>query len=224
MIDDNKYILRNADVNDIDFLVDVIIEAEKSGSGNCGLAALYGLSAEEIKPYLKQILEEEISGCEFSLDSFLVIEYENEPVAAFGGWWEGHNEDELPSALIKSNLLGYYLPKTSLTYASSKMDIVRPLQIEREPDTYQFEYSHVRKDHLGHCLIQWLLEEQENRAKNLSPDIKKIQAHVFEHNKAIMLIFEMEGFKVTKRLVSDKPETNFYFPDNVLLLMEKELY
>ncbi len=223
MIDDRKYILREARTDDIDFLIDVIIEAEKSGSGNCGLASLYGLTVEEIKPYLKQILEEEVSGCEFSIDGFLVIEYDNEPVAAFGGWWEGHNEDSMPSALIKSNLLGYYLPKTSLSYARSKMDIVRPLQIEREPDTYQFEYSHVRQDHLGHCLIQWLLEEQENRARSMSPEIKKIQAHVFEHNKAIKLIFKMMGFKITKRLVSDNPETKLYFPDNVLLLMEKEL-
>ena len=223
MIDDRKYILREARTDDIGFLIDVIIEAEKSGSGNCGLASLYGLTVEEIKPYLKQILEEEVSGCEFSIDGFLVIEYENEPVAAFGGWWEGHNEDDMPSALIKSNLLGYYLPKACLEIAKSKMDIVRPLQIEREPDTYQFEYSHVRQDHLGHCLIQWLLEEQEKRARKLSPDIKKIQAHVFEHNKAILLIFKMMGFRITKRLVSNNPETTLYFPDNVLLLMEKEL-
>lgn len=223
MIDDKKYVLRNAGIDDIDFIVDVIIEAEKSGSNNCGLATLYNLTIDELKLYLKEILAEEISGCEFSIDGFLIIEYENEPVAAFGGWWEGHNEDHLPSAIIKSNLLGFYLPKTSLSYARSKMDIVRPLQIEREPDTYQFEYSHVRQDHLGHCLIQWLLEEQENRARRMSSEIKKIQAHVFEHNKAIMLIFKMMGFKMTKRVVSDNPDTKIYFPDNVLLLMEKEL-
>ena len=223
MIDDNKYILRNAVVSDIDFIVDVIIEAEKSGSDNCGLANLYDLTTDELKPYLKQILEEEISGCEFSLDSFLVIEYENEPVAAFGGWWEGHTEDNLPSAMIKANLLSYYLPKKCMESARSKIDIVRPFQIEREVDTYQFEYSHVLLGHLGHCLIQWLLEEQENRARIMSSEIKKIQAHVFEHNKAIVLIFKMMGFKITKRLVSDNTETKLFFPDNVLLLMEKEL-
>lgn len=85
-----------------------------------------------MRNYIKGMLEEEVDGCELSLSSFLVAEVEGEVVAAFGGWIEGKNEDEMPSALLKANLINYYLPKENVLASMEKSDIVKPLQIDRE--------------------------------------------------------------------------------------------
>ena len=110
MIDDSKYIIRKATLDDVDFITKVIIEAEKSMTNNFGLANFFEMSEDEIEGYIKQILEEEIDGCEFSLSSFFVAEYDGEPVSALGGWLEGYY-DEMPSEILKSNLVGFVFPK-----------------------------------------------------------------------------------------------------------------
>ena len=114
MIDESKYIFRKATVDDVGFLVDVIVNAEKSGTDKFGLANLFGISEQEARNIISELLEEEIDGCEFSISSFVVAEYDGVPVSAFAGWIEGENEDDMPSGLLKSNLLAYYLPEGCL--------------------------------------------------------------------------------------------------------------
>ena len=95
----NEITIRRAAIKDMDFLVDTIVAAEKSGTDNFGLAKLFELSEGEMRTYIKAMLEEEIDGCEFSVSSFLVAEVDEKVVAAFAGWIEGQNEDELPSSI-----------------------------------------------------------------------------------------------------------------------------
>lgn len=63
-------------------------------------------------------------------------------MAAFAGWVECCNEDEMPSSLLKSNLIGYVLPQECQMRLRDPADVVRPLQTEREVGTYQLEYSY----------------------------------------------------------------------------------
>ena len=221
MIDDSKYIIRRATFDDIDFITKVIIEAEKSMTNNFGLANFFEMGEDEIEGYIKQILEEEVDGCEFSLSSFFVAEYEGETVSALGGWLEGYF-DEMPSEILKSNLVGFVFPKDKVLKTASKADIVRALQIPREMGTYQLEYSYTRDDHRGHRLIQRMMMAHLAYAKEIKPDIKKAQLHVFENNPTIIKVHERSGFHIAKRFVSDNPKALEYYPYNVELLMERD--
>lgn len=222
MIDDNKYIIRKATLDDVDFVVTVIVEAEKSMTNNLGLANFFDMTEDEIKKCLRSILEEEVDGCEFSLSSFFVAEYEGECVSALGGWLEGYYDD-MPSAIIKSNLVGYVFPKEKVLQTRGKSEIVKALQIEREMGTYQLEYSYTRDDHRGHRLIQRLMMAHLSYAKEISPTVKKAQLHVFENNATIIKVHERSGYHIAKRFVSDNPLALQYYPYNVELLMEKDL-
>lgn len=146
--------IRRATLNDVDFLVDTIVAAEKSGTDNFGLAKLFELSEGEMRTYIKAMLEEEVDGCEFSVSSFLVAEHQGRVVSAFAGWVEGQNEDGMSSALLKSNLIGYCLPMENVMKSQSKSDIVRPLQIEREEGTYQLEYSYTMPEYRGKGIMK----------------------------------------------------------------------
>ena len=221
MIDDSKYIFRNATFDDIDFLVTTIIEAEKSSTNNIGLAKYLDVTEEELRFYLRNILEEGVDGCEFSVSSFIVAEYEGEVVSSQGGWLEGHNEDGQPSSVLKSNLISYCFPREKILSAQKKWEIVKDIQIEREWGAYQREYAFTRPEHRGHHIVPRITELHIRRAKELGA--KKIQGHVFANNFLSLRTYERSGFNIVKRYTSLHPLTKEYYPDNTILLLEKNL-
>ena len=221
----SDYIFREARVEDIPFLVDVIIEAEKSGTDNIGLAKTFDIDESELRKYLTQILEEEIDGCEFSVSSFFVAEYEGLPVAALGGWIEGNNEDNLPSAILKANLLGYVVPREKFSHLYKSQDIIKDIQYEREMHTHQLEYSYVKPEHQGKFLVYALLEGVLEKAKLQDGTVKKSYVQIFENNITALTVYRMLGYdKIVKRLESKHPEVLNYFPYHVKLVLEKEMY
>ena len=175
----------------------------------------------EMRTNIKTMLEEEIDGCELSVSSFLVADYQGKVVSAFAGWVEGQNEDELPSAILKSNLVGYCLPVENVLKSQSKLEIVKPLQIEREEGSYQLEYSFTNPDYQGKGIMGAIIDAHIQQAVSLGT--KKMQVHVFENNPAAIRTYEKKGFKVVCRYESAHPLTLEYFPFNVELLMELEL-
>lgn len=216
-----EIIIRRATSDDIDFLAETIVEAEKSGTDNFGFAKLFELSEDEMRDCIKAMLDEEIEGCELSISSFLVAEHKGRVVSAFAGWIEGVNEDELPSAILKSNLVGYCLPVENVKRSQSKADIVRPLQIERDEGTYQLEYSYTLPDYRGKGILGAIMDAHEKEA--VSKGVCRMQVHVFDNNPVAIKAYEKMGFKEAKRYESNHPETSLYFPSNVELLMEKVL-
>ncbi len=219
---DTDYSIQKATINDVDFLADVIIGAEKSMTNNLGLATFFELTEEKVKELIILMLEEEIDGCEFSISSFFVACFAEKPVAALGGWLEGYF-DNMPSSLLKSNLIGFTFPKENIIKAQTKLEIIKDIQVEREMGAYQLEYSFVDDKHRGKRLTQELMKVHLDNAKKLNPTIKKAQLQVFENNEIITKVHERSGFRIVKRYSSDNKDILNYMPYNVKLLMEKEL-
>lgn len=220
-LDNSKLIIRQAKLSDAEFIATTIIEAEKSGTDNLGSANYFEITEEEYKYYLVQMLKEEVDGCEISLSSFVVAEYDGEPVAARGGWLECDNEDNMPSAILKSNLYGYVLPKENLLKGAEKYDIVKDIQIEREPGTYQLENSFTIADFRGNHIMEKLDKFHIDKAKEKG--VTKIQAHVFLNNVQSLRACERSGFSVVKQFVSAHPLTKILYPDNTMVLLERYL-
>jgi len=218
-IDASKYIIRPAVLGDIDFLVETVIQAEKSSSGMCGMANYFEITEDELRNYIKLAFEEEVDGCELSVSSFLVVEYEGKVVAAMGGWLEGDNEDNMPSSLLKSNLLMYVIPRDKVLKSQKNALVIKDLNVEKEKGAYQLEYSFILPEHRGQFLLQDLTDAHLTRAKALSA--QKIQGHAFEANKIILLINKSMGFKITKKYVSKHPMILKFYPYDTIVLMEK---
>ncbi|MBP5540256.1 MAG: hypothetical protein J6X88_01275 [Bacteroidales bacterium] len=222
-IDASKYIIRPAVIEDVDFLVETVLQAEKSSSGVCGMANYFEITENELRNYIKQAFEEEVDGCELSISSFIVVEYDGKVVAALGGWLEGNNEDKMPSPLLKSNLLMYVMPRDIILKSQENAAVIKDLNVEKELDAYQLEYSYILPEHQGQFLLQDLTEAHIVRAKNFGPFVHKIQGHAFEANKVILLTNKLLGFKITKRFVSNHPRILEFYPYNTIVLMEKEI-
>ncbi len=223
MIDDSKYIFREATIKDIDFLSKAIVEAKKGGSDMVGMANLFELSEDEFRKYVSQMLEEKIDGCDFSISSFIIAEYGGQPVATFGGWIEGANEDEMPSSMLKSNLIGYVIPLVNVQKAQEKAHLLENLQVERIEGTYQLEYGYTMPEHRGHHLIGRLIEKHVERAKASSLPVAKMQVLVYDNNKAAITAYTKAGFKVIQELEAGNVEVLKYYPHDRELFLEKEL-
>ena len=223
MIDDSKYIFRDATVKDIDFLSKAIIEAKKGGLDMCGMANLFDLSEDEFRGYVSQMLEEEIDGCDFSISSFIIAEYDGQPVATFGGWIEGANEDEMPSSMLKSNLIGFVIPLVNVQKAQEKAHLLENLQVERIEGTYQLEYGYTIPEHRGRHLIGRLIEKHVERAKASPLPVSKMQVLVYDNNKAAISAYTKAGFTVIRQLESNNKDILNYYPHNRELFLEKSL-
>lgn len=219
----NNYLIRKATSTDIPFIVKTIIEAEKSMTQTLGLAKLFDITEAELHDCLTQMLEIETHGCEFSLSSFFIAEYEKQAAAALGGWLEGFFYNGMPSALIKANLLNSILPKENLMKSIPKNEIFKDISIPRDKNTYQLEYSFVAENHRGKKLIQQLMLEHLRFAKTLTSNIKYAQLHVFENNPIIIKVHQQTGFEIKKQYTSAHPEIMDYLPYHTKLLMEKEV-
>jgi ribosomal protein S18 acetylase RimI-like enzyme len=216
------YLIRKATLNDIGFVVETIIAAEKSGGEKLGLATLFNLTEDETRSIISSMLEEEIDECEFSISSFLITEYKGSPVAAIGGWVEGLIQ-EIKSAMLKSNLIGFCFPKESIVIAHSRQKIIAGILIERENLSLQIEYVYIDKNHRGKALGEGLIRQHIENALQVYPELEKAQVQVFSNNLAAIKLYEKCGFHTTKTFWADNESINDYLPYNEKLLMEKSI-
>lgn len=217
---ENLYTIRNANLQDISFLADVIIAAEKSNSDKLSFSTLFNIKEENVKKLLCEMLDEEIIGCEISLSSFLIVEYNENPVAAFGGWIEGF-DDEMSSKILKSNLLSYYFGKEGILYLKSKSHLIKDILIDREDKSLQLEYLYIEKEHRGKKITDMLIRQHIINAIKIYPALEKIQVQVFKNNHGAVKVYQNNGFTISKSFkVNDKEVLN-YLPFNEKYLMEK---
>lgn len=218
---ESEYVIRKATINDVNFLADVIIGAEKSLTDNLGLANFFELTEEEVKELIIKMLEEEVDGCDFSISSFFIAWHGDKPAGALGGWVEGYY-DGMSSNMLKSNLIAYIFPKESVIKAQAKMEMIKEmLHIERPVGTYQLEYVFVDADHRGKRITQQLMDVHLAYAKQLDPNVTRAQLSCFENNESIIKAHERNGYVRMKKYVCDNEDILKYLPFNVKVLLEK---
>ncbi|MEZ4790302.1 MAG: GNAT family N-acetyltransferase [Flavobacteriales bacterium] len=208
-------IIRQATLGDIPFLVETIVAAEKSNSPRMGLSILFDLSEAGTRKLIGAMLEEEVDGCELSISSFLIAEVDGRPAAAVAGWVEGDGE-EMPSALLKANLIGFTFPPESMALLRERAPIVSGVQIEREKDALQIEYVHTDPAFRGRGLAGELI-----RAHLAKAGPRKAQVQAFADNRVAIALYERLGFHITHTRTSTHPDTIRYLPYHAKVLMER---
>lgn len=213
----NSILIRKATLADIDFLIDAIIAAEKSGTQKCGLANILEISEAELREILRNMLEEEIDGCEFSVSSFLIVEIEKRAVATVGGWVEGENEDGLSSNFIKAGLLRNYtsMDKRENLFRNGK--IISGIQLNREKGEYELEYVYTCPDFRQRNIVGMLIAAHKEIAiKKCS----KMRIQVFGNNSSAIKCYQKNGFIISQRAESDHSLILDFMPDSEKIVME----
>jgi ribosomal protein S18 acetylase RimI-like enzyme len=210
------YTFRNATKDDSDFIVEAIIEAEKSGSEILSYSKLFNLSEEELKGIFRSMLLEEIDGCEFSISSYIVAETENKVVGTIGAWVE---RKEQPSFIIKSNLLMFFLPESSKLYAATTAKITSELIIDHVKDALSLVVVYIRPAHRGKHLFQLLTNEHIKRNEG----INELSVQVMANNLYAIRSYERYGFRKEFVVKSENEKIKQYLPYNEKILMKKSL-
>ena len=213
--------IRQATKNDIPFLVDTVIEAEKSGTKVLPWSTIFGLSESEARRYLSEMLSEEIDGCELSVSSFLVAEKDGRVVAALSAWIEGLNNT--PSSQLKGSLLSYVLPKESIIKASSIHPIIQEINIDYIPGTIQKGAGYVIKEFRNKKLFGILTDEIIRNLLRIDPNVSEVYTQIYECNIPAIKANEKAGFRIILQKESSNSEILNYLPSNKKLLMKKEL-
>lgn len=211
-----EYIIREATNNDVDFIVKAIIEAEKSGSKILSYSTIFNLTEEEVINIFYKMLLEEIDGCEFSISSYLVAEIDNRVVGTIGAWVE-HKEN--PSSIVKGNLLGYFLPKSSLLYASQQAKVLSELNIEHVDGALSLVIVYISPEHRGNNLFMLLTNEHIIRNK----DVREVSIQLMANNIYAIRSYERYGLKKCFELKSKNEKIKQILPFNEKILMKKQL-
>ena len=214
--------IRPATSADSAFLVEAIIAAEKSNSDKLGLATLFDLREEEVAALIVKMLDEEVDGCEFSTSSFLIAEVDGRPAAAVAGWVEGL-ADDMPSRLLKANLIAFTFPKAGLVALQSRAKAIAGIQIEREQGTFQVEYVYVRPEHRGKGLAASLILRHWELAMAANKELRRSQVQAFSNNITAIGAYSKLGFHIARIFRSDDPATADFLPHTEKVLMEKQL-
>jgi hypothetical protein len=218
----NEYVIRDAAISDVPFLVETIIEAEKSGTDILSYSTVFGITEVESSRYIADMLLEEVDGCELSISSFIVAEYNGKIAAALSAWIEG--KDGIPSAILKGNLLNATLPIKCIERAMGLNELLGEMHIEYLPDTIQIGAGYVANEFRGNNLLGLLSKEIINRRLKIKPNIKNVWAQIFSCNTPSIRTYEKANFAVVMIKESSNEEILRYLPSNKKVLMKKELF
>jgi hypothetical protein len=214
--------IRQATINDVHFLTETIIEAEKSGTNILSWTTIFGLSEDETRKYISDMLSEELDGCELSISSFLVAENNRKIVAALSAWVEGINNK--PSSELKGDLLSYILPEECIERAFKINSLVHEIHIDYISGSIQKGAGYVIKEFRNKNLFGILTKEIIDHLLKSNPDISEAYTQIYGCNHAAIKANEKADFKIVMVKESTNLEILQYLPSNKKLLMKKELF
>lgn len=213
--------VRAATEADKDFIITTIIEAEKSGTDVISYCGIFGITEEQLREVLGNILEENIPGQELCIDSFLIAEEDGEYAGGLGGWIEGF--DGMSSSMIKSNLLKFYIDRQVMMNAIPLMKLVGDITIEREPGVLQIESGYVVPKYRGRGVFSILTDAHIERWKERGFTFDRLHIMMMGNGSVAKHAYEKIGFVEAKSKTLDDPRIHQLLPGNTKLLMERKL-
>ncbi len=218
----DNLVIRQAEEKDIDFIIETIIEADKSGSNVISACNILNVNEIEYKDILKNILNDNIEGQEYGLSGFLVAELDNIPIGALGSWIEG--AVGISSYILYSNILLFYLDKGKIPSILEKFKITKELSFRRETGAIQMEYGYVREEFRRRGVYTRLILESIKRYYPENKNIKKAQGICFKDNYKSLNASLKIGFKIIDSKLSENNNIKNIFPyyEKVLLELKQE--
>ncbi len=192
-------IIRNATKEDIPFIVNSIIEIEKTSDSNT-YNNLFDCDTETTKKYLTQFLEDDENlDTELSLNTYRVAEIDDKAAGCCSLVFTNHhyyqNKGELFPVWLQRNHLDYFLEN-----AKNLPDIKNASE-----EKYFVEYIFVDEQFRGKGMAKKMIDDQMTKipAKNL-------YINVLENNISAIEYYEKLGFTKFKSLEIDNQENKIY--------------
>jgi ribosomal protein S18 acetylase RimI-like enzyme len=214
--------LRKALPSDIDFIVETIIESEKSGTDKFSYSTLFGLSEEESGEIIKEVLTEDMPGQKFCLGQFIVATVNDELAGACSSWIEGATGSS--SSYLQGQILLAFFPRENVASAHDRLEMAKELTIEREPNAIQIESVYVKPKFRGLGIAGKIIVQHIQNALKENSGLKKVQIVVAKTNDSAVKSYAKSGFEVAgERHCSNNEILNFLPADTLVVMENKKL-
>jgi hypothetical protein len=210
--------VRQAALDDMDFIIEAIIESEKSSSNVISSCNVFGLTEEKFKEIMRKVLYENLPNYNYYLSGFMIGEKDGEYIGALGSWLEA--ADDTPSGIIKATILLPYLDKDKMKEISKNTKVVKGLNMSRGPGALQLEHGYTREPFRRQGVFTRLIKENILRNKKEHNEIEKVQGALFKANYKSFDAHIKFGFKVVEEKHVDDPEIFKFFPFDTKVLVE----
>lgn len=210
--------LKRATEADVDFIVEAIIEAEKSGTNRLSYATMFKISETEVVEILKNAVLEDIPSNELCISGFMIAWIDGVPSGAVCSWIEA--VDDIPSALLKANILYHFLGTEVLERASEHSGLLEQINIPRQKGTIQIESVYVSNKFRGlgvsnKIILQLIKETIQNGQK-----ATKVQIQLAATNLSALRSYEKLGFLTVMEKKCDNPAILDFLPSDSKIMME----
>lgn len=180
---------RKATLADCDFIVDGIIESEKSGSNKLPYSSIFGISEQETRALITQIFEEEIEGQEWCLEHFWIAEADGQPAGCLSAWIEG-----VPaSGQLKAQAMAYFLDNR-WQQASDYLRLLSEMQLSRLGSYAQLECIYTHKAFRGYGIAGKLIAFVMEQIKNSGTPFQGFEIQLLGNNAAALRSYTKCGF------------------------------
>lgn len=213
--------IRQATVEDVDYLVENLVSAEKAGTETFSYSNIFEIPEEEFKVIAKEMFLENMPGQEFGISEYLIAEWDGQVAGAVSGWIEG--ECGKPSHIIKGILFSYFFPKEKIKIAAEKNKILESIHIDRKPGTLQIETGAVREAFRGKGILNHLMVAHIENHKKRVPSLDCVEAHLLGFNQFASKSHERIGFSLIESKSSDDPRILELIPGSTRILMHRYL-
>lgn len=212
-------VIRKATPQDVDFIAETIIEADKSGTPISSSCNILGISEKEYRALLTKILlEDDVEGQEFSLSGFLVAELHGEPIGGLGSWIE--MATGVPSHILYSTILLHQMDREKISPILANFKITRELNFRKENGCIIFEYGYVKKAFRRKGVYTRIMIESIKKHYPTNNVIPKVQGSCFKANYPSLNANTKLGFKVVETKISENEELKKMFPYNEKVKLE----
>jgi predicted GNAT family acetyltransferase len=211
-------IVRQAVKDDIPFIIEGIIEAEKSGGNTITSCVVFDLTILEFKDILKTLLAEDVEDYDYYLNGFFIAEHDGKPIGTCGSWVEGIND--LPSGMIKANMLLQNLSREKIMFGNKQVRIIKDLNFPREKGTIQLEHIYVSEPFRRKGVASKIIYSIVKYYKSLNQTVEKVQGILFKDNFKSFNMHLKNGYVETETKTSSNPEVLTVFPYQSRTLME----
>lgn len=217
----DEILLRPATEKDIDFIIETITEAEKSGTDKIVLCSLFSLNEEEYKLLLREMLNENLEGQPYCISQFLIAESNGEYAGACCAWIE--SLDGISSTVLTGNLLFGLIDRGKFSNYKELAPLFQGLYIERTPGALQLEFALVRDKFKGRGIAGRIFDELIRQHRIKHAELRSVEFIVAKSNEKAMKAYQKLGYHVTaEKHVEDKRIIELA-PSDTVVMWKKDL-
>lgn len=201
---------------DIDFVIEGIIAAEKSGSNKLPYTGLFGLNETETAGLISDIMDEEIEGQEWYLPHFSILRVNNTPAACLSAWTEAENG--VSSGQLKAQAMAWFLAE-KWSAAAERLELLKQLQLPRLQGAVQLECIYTHPSFRGQGLAGKLIESVLGN----QPEGKTAEIQLLSSNEKALHSYTKCGFLKRAEVRSQDPGILNLLPDDTRVSLVKTI-